>query len=205
MKAKARGLRAPLRNVDALGAGLTAGMLSEGIAEAYRLIDAIDSTLGVHLSELVELANLSAMLGNLVATGIVRASGGAFTRAGAHKYQDLRAAAAHAKNIEIKVALEKNRPKGHLAKAGHYLCVRYVLCSSGGEYIRKERGPVPWIWEIRFGYLDDSDFAISNTAGDSGKTAVVTSNGMRKLRLIYFDEDLSPVARVSEFLRDYGQ
>lgn len=179
-------------------------MLLDGVAEAYRMIDSIDATLGVHLAELVELANLSSMIGNLVATGIVRASGGVFSRAGAHKYQDLRSTAPGGNNIEIKVALEQNKPKGHLPKAGHYLTVRYVLADRGGNYDRKTRGLVPWIWEVRFGHLMLSDFAVSNTAGDSGKTAVVTSAGMKKLRLVYFDAARCPVVRVEQFLRDYG-
>lgn len=204
-----RGLRAPLRNVDALGAGLTDQMVRDGLAEAYRLLDLIDTTLlggiNVRLADLVELANLSSMLGNLVATAIVNSSGGVFARAGAHKYQDLRANHSSASNVEIKIALEDNKPKGHLAKAGYYLTVRYVLGNNDGTWDSKKRGRVVWIWEIRFGHLKESDFAISNTAGDSGKTAVVTTEGMKKLRLIYFDQDLCPYKRIGEYLHKYGR
>ncbi len=179
-------------------------MLLDGAAEAYRLVDSIDQTLGVHLAELVELANLSAMIGNLLATGIVRSSGGVFERAGAHKYQDLRGTAAGACNIEVKVALETNRPKGHLPKAGHYLTARYVLVQEDGTFQRSIRGVVPYIWEIRLGHLELSDFSVSNTDGDSGKTAVVSTQGMRKLRLLYFDEHYCPFANVRRYLAEYG-
>ena len=205
MPIEPRGLRTPLRNTELLGSRLTDRMLREGIAEAYRLIDSIDATLGVHLSELVELANLSSIIGNLVAAGIVRASKEVFTRAGPHKYQDLRVAGSDADNIEIKVALEDNKPKGHLPKKGNYLTVRYVLADSTGAFVRKIRGPVPWIWELRYGHLNLRDFSISNTEGDSGKTAVVSAEGMRKLRLIYFDESLCPLVGIPRFLRTYGE
>jgi hypothetical protein len=105
-------------------------MVKSGIEFAYHTLDQIDSKLmesgSVRLSKLVELANLSTIIGNLIAEGIVKSCKGQFTRAGAHKYQDLRSARCEADNIEIKVALEKNKPKGHLAKAGFYLTFRYV-------------------------------------------------------------------------------
>ena len=69
-------------------------MVKNGIEFAYNTLDLIDSKLiesGLgRLSGLVELANLSTIIGNLVAEGIVKSSRGNFTRAGAHKYQDLR-------------------------------------------------------------------------------------------------------------------
>ena len=34
------------------------------------------------------------------------------------------------------MALEKNSPKGHLAKAGFYLTYRYVLTDKDGTYIK---------------------------------------------------------------------
>jgi hypothetical protein len=55
----------------------------------------------------------------------VKAGGGIFGRAGAHKYQDLRSKTSAEHNVEIKVSLEKNPPKAHLAKEGHYLTFRY--------------------------------------------------------------------------------
>ncbi len=98
-------------NTPAMCAGLTERMLVEGVREAYRLLDTIDATLlashGVRLADLVELANLSSIIGNLLALSIVKASGGVFTRAGSHKYQDLRASGSNpdAFSIEIKIAL----------------------------------------------------------------------------------------------------
>lgn len=201
-------LRGGLRNAAALRAGLEERTLRAGVKEAYRLLDTIDETLlashKVRLSEIVERANLSSIIGNLLALGIVKSSGGVFQRAGAHKYQDLRASPNHpqASNIEIKIALGKNRPKGHLAKEGHYLTCRYVLADEEGS--RGSEGPLVWIWELRFGLLRTEHFAISSTPGDSGKTAVVTPEGMRRLRLVYFDEELCPFARVERYLTEYG-
>lgn len=182
-----------------LACGLDVGMIAKGVEFAYKTLDLIDSKLlesGLcRLSRLVELANLSTIIGNLIAEGIVKASKSEFTRAGAHKYQDLRSTKAADKNVEIKVALEKNKPKGHLAKSGHYLTFRYVLTDEKRTPFVGERGDVVWIWEVRFGRLDVRHFNISNTQGDSGKTAVVNGEGMATLHLVYEDLELMPKRR----------
>jgi hypothetical protein len=186
-------------------------MLSEGVKYAHDILDTIDAKLiesgSTRLSQLVELANLSSIVGNLLATGVVKASGEVFGRAGAHKYQDLRANRERfpeSENVEIKVALETNRPKGHLAKEGYYLTCRYVLTDENGKYTRKERGDVVTIWELRFGYLAEHHFSKSNTEGDSGKTAVPTLEGMNQLRVIYFDRRYCPYAKVDKYEKENG-
>ena len=97
----------------------------------------------------------------------------------------------------IKVALENNKPKGHLVKPGPHLTLRYVLTNEDGVYIRgKEfRGTVPWIWEIKIGELSESHFNFSNTAGDSGKTAVINAAGMNALTTVFFDRTRCPLVR----------
>lgn len=178
-------------------------MLRNGINFVYRTLDIIDEKLiqanSGRMSTLVELANLSSIIGNLFAAGIVKSSNGIFTRAGAHKYQDLRAAQSNAQNIEIKMALEKNNPKGHLPKVGHYLTCRYVLGDASGECQIEKRGEVVWIWELRFGHLELQDFNISNTTGDSGKTAVVNKNGMEKLAIMYVNPAACPFTQRSRY------
>ena len=57
------------------------------------------------------------------------------------------------------------------------------------------RGDVVWIWEVRFGHLSVKHFNVSNTAGDSGKTAVVNKAGMEQLEVVYVDPDLEPSRR----------
>jgi hypothetical protein len=46
---------------------------------------------------------------------------------------------------------------------------------------------------VRFGHLENHHFNVSNTAGDSGKTAVVNGEGMKALRIVYEDRQLMPV------------
>jgi len=173
-------------------------MVKKGIEFAYNTLDLIDSKLNEsglsRLSGLVELANLSTIIGNLIAEGIVKSSRGHFTRAGAHKYQDLRSTKSEANHVEIKVALEKNKPKAHLSKVGHYLTFRYILSDEKGSSFKGKdsRGDVPWIWEVRFGYLEKRHFNESNTAGDSGKTAVVNGKGMEALQVVYTDQEIMP-------------
>jgi hypothetical protein len=186
-------------------------MVRQGIDFTYKTLDLIDSKLiqsGLtRLSRLVELANLSTIIGNLVAEGIVKACRGSFTRAGAHKYQDLRSVESEGKHVEIKVALEKNKPKGHLAKPGHYLTIRYILSDEAGSPFagKGSRGEVAWIWEVRFGLLSEKHFNVSNTAGDSGKTAVVNWDGMQALKVIYQDSSLMPLTRAKGRAPTTGQ
>ena len=189
--------------------GLTVRMLSDGVASTYRTLDAVDETLikmgNTRLSTMVELANLSSMLGNLLASSIAKASGGSFRKNGPHKYPDLLANVQSTSDIEIKIALEDNKPKGHLAKAGFYLTCRYVLGSEAGEFSRgvENRGDVVWIWELRSGWLKEHHFNLSNTAGDSGKTAVVNAEGMQELQVVYCDLDFFPQSRNGPTFKKY--
>ena len=160
-------------------AGLTGSMIADAITFAYVVVDRIDDALSSieadRLADIVELASFSAIIGNLIRCSIVRSSLGKFKHNRPHGYPDLLANSPDAEDIEIKIALETNSPKGHLAKSGNYLTFRYVLGDGEGNYRRgkENRGSVPWIWEIKFGYLGMQHFDISNTDGDSGKTAVI--------------------------------
>jgi hypothetical protein len=193
--------------------GLSTKVLDEAIKFVYDTLDAIDDALlnrgSERLANIVELANLSSMIGNLVRTGVAKASGGVFHANGPHKHPDLLHSSDESRNIEIKVALEDNQPKGHLAKPGWHLTCHYVLCSADGSFRCgvENRGCVPWIWLLRFGYLKESHFNLSNTEGDSGKTAVVNAQGMMNLEPVYFDPNLCPLpmskrARKSKALFD---
>ncbi len=198
-----------LRNNALAASGLTIRMLADGIASTYRTLDAVDKTLldmgNTRLSTMVELANLSSMLGNLLASGIANASNAVFRRNGPHKYPDLLANRLDAADVEIKIALEDNKPKGHLAKPGFYLTCRYVLGDTSGNFVRGvgSRGAVVWIWELRAGLLGMEHFNLSNTAGDSGKTAVVNAQGMERLQVVYCDLSLFPGSRSGRIFREY--
>lgn len=198
------------RNAAMERAGLTVEMLAAGLASTYRTLDAVDRTLiemgNTRLSTMVELANLSSMVGNLLASGIASASGGIFRRNGPHKYPDLLASGPAASDVEIKMALEDNKPKGHLAKPGFYLTCRYVLGSGQGGFNRgvENRGDVVWVWELRAGRLTEAHFNLSNTAGDSGKTAVVNAEGMKALQVVYCDLDYFPLSRSGPTFKQYA-
>jgi hypothetical protein len=109
-------------NVAAIGCGLTKAMLESGVEYVHDTLDTLDRQLtskGLpRMTGLVELANLSSIIGNILASGLVTASNGVFRRAGPHKYQDLRATGKDpcAKNIEVKVALEKTNRKDTLPR-----------------------------------------------------------------------------------------
>ena len=180
--------------------GLTPRIVGDSINYVYHVLDQIDSQLiqggGERLSELVELANLSAIIGNLYRSGIIQSSDGKFKSNAPHTYPDLLGASDDADDIEIKVALETNNPKGHLVKPGPHIIIRYVLSGLDGNYIRgkEARGNVAWIWEVRLGQLTNDHFNVSNTEGDSGKTAVINADGMDNLDVIYCDMNRCPLS-----------
>lgn len=181
--------------------GLGSEVIAQALESAYHTLDLIDDQLrGKNvppIAQLVELANLSAMLGNLLAAGIAEASQGRFARNRPHAFPDLLAQTPGTSGIELKTALERNRPKGHLAKAGLYLTFRYVLAEPSGGYVRGKagRGSVATVWEVRCGALAEDDFALSNTAGDSGKTAVITSAAFGAMALVYHAPEFDPSVR----------
>jgi hypothetical protein len=192
-------------NLDHLTtSGLTEAQLRASIVELNELLDSVDQALIVHgverLSQIVELANLSSMLGNIFAAAVAKNSNGVFQRNGPHKYPDLLSNSSAVTDIEVKIALETNKPKGHLIKTGRYLTCRYVLCDQSGTpmFEKANRGSIPWIWEVRCGILDDHHFSVSNTAGDSGKTAVVNAQGMEALKIVYLDTERLPYSERSK-------
>lgn len=181
--------------------GLTAAMLRSGIEHCHQTLDTIDFQLQLHgaraIGRLVELANLSSMIGNIVAEGIAANSGGLYERNTPHTYPDLLPRKDPGVPLEVKVALETNKPKGHLPKAGAYLTFRYVLCGKDGSFSRgkDKRGDTAYIWEVKAGVLTKSDFDLSNTAGDSGKTAVVKTVAFERMALVYCNPALNAYAK----------
>lgn len=178
--------------------GLSVNSVRAAILDCYQTLDTIDEQLAIHgagpISGLVELANLSSMVGNLLGAGLADASNGLYLRNRPHAYPDLVSQDGVHGDIEIKVALEKNKPKGHLPKAGNYITFRYVLCNDDGLFVpgKKNRGVRVFIWEVKVGAITASDFDISNTEGDSGKTAVIKTRVFNNMTLVYFDHDLLP-------------
>ena len=179
--------------------GMTGSIILAAVDAAYETFDVVDEQLvprGTQpFAQLVELANLSSMLGNLLGAGLAKHSEGRYERSGPHKYQDLRSTSG-GEHVEIKTALEANRPKGHLAKAGIYLTFRYVLAGRDGFYERGTRGDTVFVWEVRVGDLTEANFSESNTPGDSGKTAVVKNEVFKGMERVYFDSTFFPYAKL---------
>ena len=94
------------------------------------------------------------------------------------------------------MALERNKPKGHLPKPGMHFTFRYVLSNRDGCFTRgkENRGKTAHVWEVKAGVLAESDYDLSNTEGDSGKTAVIKTNVLHAMTFIYFGPRLLPYA-----------
>jgi len=177
---------------------LTEDVIKGSITHCYETLDLIDQNLvskgSQKISNLVELANLSSITGNLLGAGFAEYSNGNYYRNRPHTYPDLVATDSNLPGIEIKTALLKNSPKGHQPKPGYYLIYRYCLADKNGH--RKVGEEHNWdtatVWEVKFGYLDVADFSCSNTEGDSGKTAVIKTSSFKNMRLLYLDNELVP-------------
>lgn len=189
-----------LRNTVAFEsfAGMPSASLLAAIQGCYHTLDMIDDQLTSRgsppIAGLVELANLSSMIGNLLGGCLADESDGLYERNKPHHYPDLLPLRSPATPLELKVALESNRPKGHLPKPGRYITFRYVLGSRLGGYVRGKpnRGDTVWIWEVRVGKVREADFACSNTEGDSGKTAIIKTEVFYNMPLTFFDPDRCP-------------
>lgn len=180
--------------------GLTVDMIRGAIEYTHDVLDRIDQTLVAserdRLGSLLELANLSAIVGNLFRGGIASVSDGAFRANRPHAFPDLLANTPGTRDLEVKVALEDNSPKGHLVKPGPHLTIRYVLADAAGNFTRGRgtSGDVVWIWDVRLGNLEKAHFNFSNTEGDSGKTAVINARGMDSLSPVFLDMRRCPHA-----------
>jgi transcriptional regulator with XRE-family HTH domain len=178
--------------------GLSCDCIRTAIQGCYQTLDTIDFQLATHntppLAKLVELANISSMIGNLLGGQIADCSNGLYIRNRPHTYPDLLPVPPHNLNVEIKIALDTNMAKGHLPKPGTYITFRYVLCDKNGSYTRgkENRGDTAFVWEGRAGALKEEDFAVSNTAGDSGKTAVIKTAAFNSMTVFYFVPELLP-------------
>lgn len=193
-----RPVEVTLRKADRLFAltGLSGAMLLAAVEKTYATLDLIDAQLlrakSPPLATTIELANLSSMLGNILGAAIADGSHGLYQRNGPHKFPDLLPLKPPACDLEIKVALESNRPKGHLPKPGMYLSVRYVLGDHKGRHEIGKRSDTIWIWEVKLGKLKPDDFSMSNTPGDSGKTAVVRTSVFHAMDVVFLDERFIP-------------
>lgn len=199
-----------IRNSDVIKEfGLNSEHLIGAVNHTYNLFDSVDEALinggSARLGGLVELANLSAIIGNVFRSGFIKSTDGLFRENAPHTFPDLLSNYSEVSDLEIKVALESNKPKGHLVKPGPHLILRYSLGSSTGEYqIGKEnRGLVPWLWEIKIGHLHSEHFSVSNTDGDSGKTAVVTKAGMDNIKTVFFDPRFFPYSKNGSVFKAY--
>lgn len=193
---------AHLENEDVLAnfSGLEPTWLTTAIEGCYATLDMIDYQLQSEgaqpLSSLVELANLSSIIGNVMCAELANHSAGMYTQNAPHTFPDLLpAGGVGQEGIELKVALETNTPKGHLPKPGKHLAIRYILATQDGSYERGRRGATPWIWEVRAGQLGPDDFSESNTPGDSGKTAVIQNDSLKNMTRVYYVPEFLPYAR----------
>ena len=86
---------------------------------------------------------------------------------------------------------------GHLPKPGTYLTSRYVLGDKSGAFARgkAKRGDTAYLGETKAGVLTAEDFDLSNTEGNSGKSAVVKTTSFDAMALVSFNPALMPYGK----------
>ena len=167
------------------------------ISHLYTTLDIIDENLSDNDSDrfslLVEKANLSSVVGNILGAGVVKYSNNRYYRNEPNTYPDLLPTNSRDMGIEIKTAFGRNAPKGHHVKSGNYLVFRYSLTDLNGILSsRPGNQDTVTIWEVKQGYLEETDFTYSDTRFDSGKTATIKLSSLDKLPLLYFDHMACP-------------
>jgi len=169
-----------------------------GVEEIYENLDTIDFALSRRgldplAEQFDEYAALSTVIGEFFASGVSGASDGLYD-VNAGNFPDLISSGKQSgvPGIEVKMAMEDNSPKGHIAKPGMYVVVRYILGGRDKSYDPDERKDTPWIWEVRMGEMEEEQFNESDTEGDSGKTATFTADALWDFDVLYLDPDLIP-------------
>ncbi len=176
---------------------LTPTVVKGCICHLYDTLDAIDNNLlengAVKFSTLVEKANLSSVIGNILGAGCVKYSDNHFYRNAPNTYPDLLSKDVNEEGIEIKTAIGRNAPKGHHCKEGEYLIFRYSLTDKNGILTENKLSQdTVTVWEVKMGYLTSEDFTYSDTRYDSGKTATIKLSSLDRLPLLYFDHMACP-------------
>ncbi|WP_211312240.1 helix-turn-helix domain-containing protein [Halarchaeum salinum] len=175
-----------------------------GIEETYENLDTIDFAFQRRGAEPLaeqfdEYSALSTVIGEFFATGVASASDGLY-EVNAGDFPDLISTGKKEgiPGIEVKVAMEKNMPEGHLPKPGMYIVIRYILADRDKNYVKGERGDTAWVWEVRMGEIEEDQFNKSDTKGDSGKTATFSADALWDFDCVYLDPELIPYSRYKD-------
>lgn len=182
--------------------GLSGDAIARAVEFAYRKLDLIDEQMRASGSRpivgLVELPDLSSLVGDLFAAGVARASNGLYVQNGPDHYPSLLPLRQGFPELEVATALETDRPTSGSGKAGLYLTSRYVLADRDGTYTRGKdsRGDTVAVWEIRFGELGDGDFHVAGTRTGNG-SAKLRKEALDRMELVYYDPALLPYARAT--------
>jgi transcriptional regulator with XRE-family HTH domain len=187
--------------------GLTAATVARAVEIAYRKLDLIDEQMRASgsrpLVELIELPELSALMGNLLSAAVARASNGLYVQNGPDHSPNLLPVRQGLPELEVVTAPETERPAGGMRKAGLHLVIRYVLADRTGAYTRGSRGDTVAVWEIRFGELGDADY--TGGARPTNGRARLKREALDRMELVYYDPALLPYARATGVYATYAR
>lgn len=178
---------------------LTGETIRRAINAAYHKLDLIDEQMRESgsplLVELVGLQHLSALLGSVLGSGVARASNGLYMQNGPRQHPDLLPLRHGLPEVEVRAALETNRPVSGPTIAGIYLVFRFVLVDRKTGYTRgvDSRGDTVAVWEAKFGELSDDDFHASKA--NTGKSPVLRKDALDRMESVYYNPDFLPYAK----------
>jgi transcriptional regulator with XRE-family HTH domain len=182
--------------------GLTGGTVARAVEIAYRKLDLIDQQMRASgsrpIAGLVDLPDLTELVGDLLSAGMARASNGVYLQAGPEHWPRLQPLRQGLPELEVAAALETDRPTGRPGTAGVFLVFRYVLADRSGAFTRGQdaRGDTVAVWEIRFGALGEEDFHVTGTRTGAG-TARLRRGALDRMELVYYDPALLPYAKAT--------
>jgi transcriptional regulator with XRE-family HTH domain len=177
---------------------LTPAMVAGAIEFAYRRLDLIDTQMrgagSRPIGKLVDPADLTATLADLLSAGFARVSNGRYVQSGRDQAPDLLPLRQGLPELELKAALETALPPRGSSGSGLYLIFRYVLTERDGTFQRGKdaRGDTVTVWEARFGELAEQDFR----SGPRG-SARLTRDALEGMELVYYDPALLPYAKAT--------
>jgi transcriptional regulator with XRE-family HTH domain len=182
--------------------GLTGGTVVRAVEIAYRKLDLIDEQMRASgsrpIAGLVDLPDLTELVGDVLGAGLARASNGLYVQNGSEHSPPLQPLQHGLPELQLAAALETDRPAGPTETAGTCLVFRYVLADRSGAFTRGQdsRGDTVAVWEIRFGALGQEDFHVTGTRAGA-RTARLRRDALDRMELVYYDTALLPYAKAT--------
>lgn len=186
--------------------GCSLSVLRSAVLHVHMSLTRLDQMLwdstSLTLCQTIERNTVSALIGNIFRTGVVRAAQKAFYANLPHRHPDLLSLRSGCKNIEIKVACGRNNPRAHAVCPGFFLFVRYAVagCKKYASEKDGSDGHRAWIWAVRAEYLEPRHFQTYFLRSGQQSVVCVNKAGVDALQPVYLNPHRCPYSARSRLL-----